>query len=91
MLKSICLGGELFVPEDRIISVFPYSTAVGRKTVAAFRKNGENDARVYDCSGHRAKSSVVVVDGGESGTYLVLSPLSAKTIVRKRMGTDQMS
>ena len=88
MLKCICLGGELYVPENRIIALLPGGSGSGERIAAAFRANNKDGTKIYDCSGRRAKSSLVVVDGGSEGTLIVLSPLSVKTVVKKRMEAE---
>ena len=81
-MKAVCLGGDFYVPENKILHVFPYRTNMAKKIVAEFRD--KDNTRVFDCTGRRMKSSVIVIQGGPSGDHIVLSPLTAKTIAKVR-------
>lgn len=85
MIKTICLGSGFYVPNNRIIHVFPYDTSMGRKLVTSVKNSDSDGTRLYDCSGRRAKSSVVIVEGGSEGVHVILSPLTVKTIVKSRL------
>ena len=82
-MKTVCLGSGFYIPVERIIHIFPADSNMARKVIAGVKANNQDGSRIYDCTGRRRKSSVVVVAGDSTGAHIVISPLTSKTIARK--------